>query len=63
MTQEYKFPVKDEFDEDDLIMNAQSGTDCTGLMPTPPLSDAENESYDDVYDFLPNAVKKQPREQ
>ena len=63
MTQEDKFPVKDEFDEDDLIMNAQSGTDCTGLMPTPPLSDAENESYDDVYDFLPNAVKKQPREQ
>ncbi len=63
MAQEDKFPVKDELDEDDFVMNAQSGTDCTGLMPTPPLSEAESESYDDVYDFLPNAVKKQPREQ
>ncbi len=57
------FPVKDELKEEDFIMNSESGTDCTGLMPTPPLNEAESESYEEVYDFLPNAVKKQPREQ
>ena len=57
-----KYPVKDELNQDDFIMNSQSGTDCTGLMPTPPLNKAEEESYDEVYDFLPTAVKKQPRE-
>ena len=58
-----KYPVKDELSQDDFPMNAQSGTDCTGLMPTPPRTEAEAESYDEVYDFLPTAVKKQPREQ
>lgn len=57
------FPVKEELSEDDFIMQSESGTDCTGLMPTPPLTEAEEESYDEVYDFLPTAVKKQPREQ
>lgn len=58
-----KYPVKNEFDAEDFTMNSESGTDCTGLMPTPPLSEQESESYEEVYDFLPNAVKRQPREQ
>lgn len=30
-----------------------SAMDCTGLMPTPPLSDAELESYDDLLHMYP----------
>lgn len=30
-----------------------SAMDCTGLMPTPPLSDAELESYDDLCRMYP----------
>lgn len=58
-----KYPVKNELDGEDFTMNAESGMDCTGLMPTPPLNEYEADSYEEVYDFLPNAVKKQPREQ
>ncbi len=28
-----------------------SAGDCTGLIPTPPLSEAEAESYQDIYDI------------
>lgn len=43
-----------EFDSDDF--KASSGTDCTGLIPTAVTSDAELENYNELYDFLPNAV-------
>lgn len=35
---------------------ASSGTDCTGLIPTAAASDSELENYNELYDFLPNAV-------
>lgn len=36
--------------EDDLdMLQVSSATDYTGLMPTPPLTDAEWESYQDLY--------------
>lgn len=28
-----------------------SSTECTGLIPTPPLSEDEAESYDELYDI------------
>lgn len=39
-----------EFDDDDLMnTNAISATECTGLMPTPPQSEEELESYKSLY--------------
>lgn len=42
----------DKYDKFDLA-NAISTTDCTGLIPTPPLNEEELESYMDIYDFQP----------
>ena len=44
--------VSDHVEEIDPC-NASSAMDCTGLMPTPPRSDTEAESYKAVYDFAP----------
>ncbi len=35
-----------------------SAGDCTGLIPTPPQSDAEQESYEELYPYLPKAMNK-----
>ncbi|MBD5384686.1 MAG: hypothetical protein HDR72_06780 [Ruminococcaceae bacterium] len=43
-----------EFDSDDF--KASSGTDCTGLIPAAVTNDNEMENYNELYDFLPNAV-------
>lgn len=45
--------VAEEFD----FTNASSVTECTGLMPTPPETSEEYESYLSIYDFKPHAVK------
>ena len=49
--------LKDEYD----FTRASSSMDCTGLKPTPPLNDAENESYLNIYDYSPE-VTNNPRE-
>lgn len=43
-----------EFDAEDF--KASSGTDCTGLIPKAVSTDEELENYNELYDFLPNAV-------
>ena len=43
---------KDEFDID---IQACSATDCTGLIPALPESEAQLEFYDELYPFLPRA--------
>lgn len=43
----------------DLDVPVCSAGDCTGLIPTPPQSDAEQESYEELYPYLPKAVNKQ----
>ena len=48
---------KDAYD----FTRASSTMDCTGLEPTPPLNEAENESYLNIYDFKPE-VTNNPRE-
>ena len=40
-------------DEYDYLSNAASSQDCTGLIPSEPVSEAEIESYEDLYHFLP----------
>lgn len=45
----------------DLDSPVCSACDCTGLIPAPPQSDAEEEAYEELYPFLPNAaIEKEP---
>lgn len=37
----------------DIDINACSATDCTGLIPSLPQSEAELESYEDIYHYQP----------
>lgn len=48
----YHVPFEDNFGEfpDDDTMNVVSGAECTGMVPTPPLSDAEADAYREIYD-------------
>lgn len=36
-------------------LQAASFRDCTGLIPAPPQNEAEMESYEELYPFLPSA--------
>lgn len=40
-------------DSYDYLANAASTQDCTGLIPSLPVSEAEIESYEDLYHFQP----------
>ncbi len=42
----------------DLDGSVCSARDCTGLIPAPPQSDAEQESYEELYPYLPEAAAK-----
>lgn len=43
---------EDTFNYD--ITKTNSATDCTGLIPTPPQSESEFDSYMDVYEIRPS---------
>lgn len=43
----------DHFEDCDVDINACATTDCTGLIPSLPTSEAELESYNELYHFLP----------
>lgn len=60
----YPYPERDETEETagEPLMNVSSGQDCTGLIPAAPLTEAEQESYEEVYDYLPKAAAPEPRE-
>lgn len=40
-------------DSYDYLSNAASSQDCTGLIPSEPISEGELEAYEDLYHFLP----------
>ena len=44
---------KELIDDYDYLTNAASAMDFTGLMPSLPQNDAEIESYNDIFQFLP----------
>lgn len=44
-------------DSYDYLSNAASSMDCTGLIPAAPTTDAELESYESIYHYLPPKVK------
>ncbi len=43
-------------DDFDYLSNAASTQDCTGLIPALPTSEAELESYNDVYQYRPPVI-------
>ena len=51
---ENKSPEKDPFD---INIQACSAMDCTGLIPSLPQDEAEQEAYEDLYPYITMAVK------
>lgn len=62
MREEYK-DAFEEFAEDmDSDIYASSAWDCTGLIPSLPLSESELEAYEDIYHFVQPALKDREEE-
>lgn len=40
----------------DYLGNSCSAMDCTGLIPSEPMSEAERDSYEEVYHYRPKAA-------
>ncbi len=60
------YPYPDEINnpdpnDEEQLMHVSSGQDCTGLIPAAPVTEDEYESYEETYDFLPNAASPEPR--
>ena len=51
---ENKSPEKDPFD---INIQSCSTMDCTGLIPSLPQDEAEQEAYEDLYPYITMAVK------
>ena len=47
-------------DSYDYLSNAASTHDCTGLIPSAPVSEEELESSEDVYHYRPPRMKSSP---
>ena len=50
-------------DSYDYLSNAASSWDCTGLIPSAPLSRAELESYEEIYHFTPPTLPPEKNSQ
>ncbi len=48
---------RDIIDSYDYLGNAASTMECTGLIPSGPVSEAELESYEAIYRFRPPVIK------
>lgn len=51
-------PKSDPFDEEDYL-KISSAQDCTGLIPKAIADDAELESYEELYPFLPKTIRSE----
>lgn len=49
-------------DNYDYLGNSCSTTDCTGLIPSAPQTEAELESYESVYHFEPPKIQTKPKQ-
>lgn len=38
-----------------LLVNSASANDCTGLIPALPADDAQRESYEELYPYIPKS--------
>lgn len=48
-------------EEYDYLSHSASVTDCTGLIPTPAVSEEERESYEAIYPYMPKDAKEDKR--
>lgn len=48
-------------EEYDYLSHSASVTDCTGLIPTPAVLEAERESYEAIYPYMPSETEKDKR--
>ena len=48
-------PQQTHKEDEDIDIQACSCTDCTGLIPSLPQSEAEKESYEELYPYLAKA--------
>lgn len=45
--------------EIEYVLTSASNTECTGLMPRPPLNEDEQESYEDFFPYgIPPVIEK-----
>ena len=58
MYQPKKKTTQEVVDSYDYLAHTASTTECTGLMPTPATSEAERESYEDIFPYKPPQSKK-----
>lgn len=58
-TKKHRKTNQEIIDSYDYLSNAASSQDCTGLIPSGPASEAELQSYEDLYHFLPPNGKVQ----
>ena len=62
MKKENDRPSKDnDFHLQDINIQACSTMDCTGLIPTPPKDDFEQESYEELYPYITKAIPTSPK--
>lgn len=59
MKQTNSFKEDASFDDDDFDIQACATTDCTGLIPSLPQSEAEAEAYNELYSYLPEIKNRQ----
>lgn len=45
------YDMQDDEELYNEMMEVASATECTGLMPTPPITRSETKSYDKIYDI------------
>lgn len=50
--------LQDSDKDYDYLTNSASFHDCTGLIPALPAGEAEEESYEALYPYMPKTVKK-----
>ena len=55
-------PNSKNFADYDYLQSAAT-MDCTGLMPTPATNKAEQESYEELYPFLPKIPTREDDEE
>jgi hypothetical protein len=48
-----------DLEKEDFLSGSASATDCTGLIMRPVQSEEEADAYEEVYPYLPKAVKGQ----
>lgn len=57
MKKHRKCPFREDYNMSKItIENAQSATDCTGLMPWAPENDEERAAYGEITHFLPEDI-------